>query len=191
VSWWRGCWGLRGVGGGGSLLSLGRALVVGDAFLAAQIRGSPGDASCRFALFLSAPVLADLAQALHRLPRGRAGAAGAGSPRAGCRCPLRRAGLWFLQQLEGGETRVYTLAVGGVGLRGALDGEALEGALRDLIARHESLRTLLVEQEGEAQQRIVAAAGGALHAAAGVVSSAARRAGGFGGGGWRAGRFLI
>ncbi|MBW8809155.1 MAG: amino acid adenylation domain-containing protein, partial [Lysobacter sp.] len=63
--------------------------------------------------------------------------------------------MWFIQQLErqGG---VYNIPLP-LRLRGALDVEALRLALRDLLDRHESLRTVFVEHDGEPWQRILAA----------------------------------
>ena len=51
-----------------------------------------------------------------------------------------------------------------VRLAGALDRAALEGALGDLVERHESLRTVFPDRLGVPRQEILAAVGGAAAA---------------------------
>ncbi|MFD2121706.1 condensation domain-containing protein [Streptomyces cirratus] len=66
--------------------------------------------------------------------------------------------LWFLHRLQGPSATYNVPFV--LRLRGDLDTDALQAAVRDLVARHESLRTLFVEDErGDAFQRIVPADG--------------------------------
>ena len=60
--------------------------------------------------------------------------------------------LWFLDQLLPG-TALYNMP-GGLRVRGALDVSALEGALNDLVARHEVLRTAFDTIDGTTAQRI-------------------------------------
>ncbi|WP_226938894.1 amino acid adenylation domain-containing protein [Janthinobacterium sp. FT14W] len=61
--------------------------------------------------------------------------------------------LWFLEQLAPGHA-AYN-AAGAITLRGDLDLDALEDAFRQIIARHESLRTVFPVTEGRASQLIV------------------------------------
>ncbi|WP_304118836.1 non-ribosomal peptide synthetase, partial [Mycolicibacterium bacteremicum] len=63
--------------------------------------------------------------------------------------------LWFLEQLQG-PSAVYNMATT-LRLRGDLDTGALRAALDDIVARHESLRTLLIAPDGVPQQVVLPA----------------------------------
>jgi amino acid adenylation domain-containing protein len=63
-----------------------------------------------------------------------------------------QARLWFLDQFEAG-TATYNVPVM-LRLDGALDADALERAVRELVARHETLRTTFVAIDGEPHQVI-------------------------------------
>ncbi|WP_297602280.1 condensation domain-containing protein, partial [Mycobacterium sp.] len=61
--------------------------------------------------------------------------------------------LWFLDQLHG-PSPVHNMAVA-LRLRGRLDTDAMGTALGDVVARHESLRTVFVAAEGTPRQVVV------------------------------------
>ena len=92
--------------------------------------------------------------------------------------------LWFLDRFEG--LLRPTTCRPRFGSAGALDVEALGAALDDVIARHESLRTIFPDIDGVPFQEVLPAAGGDVAArgrGGGVVAGAGcgRRVGGAGG----------
>nr|QEO74125.1 condensation domain-containing protein [uncultured bacterium] len=105
-----------------------------------------------------APTLAAFAVLTERARQGDGGAAEAPPlvrvPRSGpMTTSFAQQRLWFLDQLEPGSF-AYNLA-GAVRLEGSLDVEALAGALGNIVRRHEALRTVFVEEEGEPRQVIL------------------------------------
>ncbi|MEO6549144.1 MAG: amino acid adenylation domain-containing protein, partial [Ferruginibacter sp.] len=59
--------------------------------------------------------------------------------------------LWFIHQLEG-SVQYHSPAV--FRLKGPLDFEALTNALKTIVSRHEALRTVVLEDEGQVYQHI-------------------------------------
>ncbi|WP_156662581.1 condensation domain-containing protein, partial [Mycobacterium sp. 1274761.0] len=63
--------------------------------------------------------------------------------------------LWFIDQLQG-PSPIYNMAVA-LQLAGQLDTHALGAALADVIARHESLRTVFSTTQGTPHQKVIPA----------------------------------
>ena len=92
--------------------------------------------------------------------------------------------LWFLNRFEGG-VATYNMPTA-FRISGALDVEALGAALDDVIARHESLRTIFPDSDGVPLQQVVPARGGDVAArgrggGVGAGAGCGRRVGGVGG----------
>ena len=100
------------------------------------------------------PRLGALAAALRTLPRTTGPALGPRERPALVPSSFAQRRLWFLQRLEGTAADTYNMPLA-LRLRGPLDAAALRLAFLDLLARHESLRTLLIEKSGEPWQRIL------------------------------------
>ncbi|MGV0740740.1 condensation domain-containing protein, partial [Mycobacterium syngnathidarum] len=63
--------------------------------------------------------------------------------------------LWFLNRFEGG-VATYNMPIA-FRINGALDVDALESALDDVIDRHESLRTVFPDIDGVPSQKVLPA----------------------------------
>ncbi len=159
--------GVERVGTGDDFFALGGHSLLA-ARLAARVRERAGR-ELPLRLVFERPRLGELAAALRGLPRADGPAL---APRPRPRRPppsFAQRRLWFLQRLEGPGAAAYNMALA-LRLRGRLDAAALRLAFLDLLARHESLRTLLAEEGGEPWQRVLPAA-----AAAGRFAFAAGR----------------
>jgi amino acid adenylation domain-containing protein len=110
------------------------------------------------ALF-EAPSVARLSAQIAAAGRGGArpalGARPAGPPEAGDLAPLSFAQrrLWFVASLEG-PSATYNIPLA-VRITGELDWAALAGALADVVTRHETLRTVFREVDGQPYQLVL------------------------------------
>jgi amino acid adenylation domain-containing protein len=103
-------------------------------------------------LVFERPTVRLLAAELSKLDAGREPIIAGPRPEAVPASSAQRR-LWFLDKFEG-PSSTYVIPFS-LRLRGPLDRAAMRGALNDVVARHETLRTVFVEHEGEVFQHIL------------------------------------
>ncbi|MBV8787641.1 MAG: amino acid adenylation domain-containing protein, partial [Mycobacterium sp.] len=142
--------GVDRVGIDDSFFDLGGDSISAMRLIAAVNAGLESDLAVR--TLFEAPTIAQLAPRIGEAPGGLQPLVAGARPAV---VPLSFAQnrLWFIDQLQG-PSPVYNVAAA-LRLEGSLDAEALGVALADVVARHESLRTLVVAPEGTPQQVVL------------------------------------
>ena len=143
---WRDILGLDEVGPDDDFFSLGGDSLRAVEMLAAvdEVLQTPVD----FPDFVDAPTVSGLAAAVERsrgrppapVPEERLDSSGPAP------CSFAQERLWFLEQLTG-PTGAYNMPLG-ARIRGPLDVPALERALREVVLRHNALRTTFAAEAG-------------------------------------------
>ena len=142
--------GLERVGVDDSFFDLGGDSLSAMRVIAAINTGLDSDLAVR--TVFDAPTVAQLAPRLGG-EAGRREPLVAGERPAVVPLSFAQSRLWFLDQLQG-PSPIYNMAVA-LRLGGRLDADALGAALADVVARHESLRTLFPAPEGIPRQLVV------------------------------------
>ncbi|OSZ55402.1 non-ribosomal peptide synthetase, partial [Streptomyces pharetrae CZA14] len=114
------------------------------------------DAELAVRQVFEAPTVAELTAVLDKSANGRTPLRATAERPERLPLSLAQQRLWFLHQFEG-PSATYNVPVA-LRLSGALDVEALRRALADVVARHESLRTVFAEDAEGAYQVVLDAA---------------------------------
>ncbi|OBH88212.1 non-ribosomal peptide synthetase [Mycobacterium sp. E2733] len=144
--------GVERVGADDSFFDLGGDSLSAMRLIAAINAGLDADLAVH--KLFDAPTVAQLASSLD-------GEAAPREPLVACQRPamiplsFTQNRLWVLDQLQG-SSAVYNIPVA-LDLRGVLDTEALGASLADVVARHESLRTVFPAPDGIPQQLVISA----------------------------------
>jgi amino acid adenylation domain-containing protein len=156
---WAELLGVERVGRGDDFFALG-----GHSLLAvrvtSRVRQTLGVEAAVGDLFVR-PVLADFARGLEQAVRAELPPIGRAERGADIPLSFAQQRLWFIDRLEG-VGAAYHLPVR-MRLKGELDREALRRALDRIVARHEALRTVFAEVDGQPVQRIAPAEASPFH----------------------------
>jgi amino acid adenylation domain-containing protein len=104
------------------------------------------------ALF-EAPTVAGLAEQVRAAGTARPPLLPAANPEAEVPLSFAQRRLWFLNELEDSATGTYSVPLA-MRLTGALKVDAMRAALRDVVRRHEVLRSVFPERDGKPFQRL-------------------------------------
>ena len=148
--------GLEHVGIDDSFFDLGGDSLSAMRLIAAVNSGL--DADLEVHTLFDAPTIAQLAPRIGTDEAGRRKPLIVGQRPALIPLSFAQSRLWFLYRFEGG-VATYNMPTA-FRINGALDVEALDAAIDDVIARHESLRTIFVDIDGVPYQEVLPAAPG-------------------------------
>ncbi|MBM7440673.1 non-ribosomal peptide synthetase [Streptomyces sp. HB132] len=150
--------GLDGAGADDDFFALGGHSLLATR-LAARIRTALG-AEVQVKALFEHPTPAGLAAALDSAEAARSPLERTGTRPDPMPLSFAQQRLWFLNRFEGPSATYNVPLV--LRLHGALDADALESALADVVGRHESLRTVFPETDGVARQLVLGADGADL-----------------------------
>ncbi|BBH45202.1 non-ribosomal peptide synthetase [Pseudomonas sp. KU43P] len=154
ASVWRELLKVEAVAGDDHFLLLG-----GNSIIATQVTARLADElgiALGLRTLFEAPILADYSAAVAAvIEQGGGQASAIATLNRGQALPqsLAQNRLWLLWQLEP-QSAAYNIPAG-LHLRGELNEAALESAFQALVARHEALRTVFSEEDGQALQRVL------------------------------------
>ncbi|MFX3681345.1 MAG: SDR family NAD(P)-dependent oxidoreductase [bacterium] len=147
--------GIKAIGRNDNFFDLG-----GHSLLATQVIArlrDDGSQAISLAEFFEYPSVAELANLLEQAAPANALPAPVPVARPNGRAPLSFAqqSLWLLDRMQGSSAHYNEF--GAQQLRGPIDPDRITAALREVMARHEVLRTGFVEEDGSPVQKIYAA----------------------------------
>jgi amino acid adenylation domain-containing protein len=151
---WEEMLGIQPIGRGDDFFALGGHSLLATQVLA-RLRERCG-VTLGLAAFFEAPTVSGLAREMAARSQTRNGEPALAPTARGGRLPLshQQEALWLLDRMEG--TSAHLNELGGQMICGPLNAGALRDSLREIVRRHEALRTRFPEKAGELAQEIAA-----------------------------------